>query len=146
MVNTIIDNEDVATILHAMDEGFVRNVARKDAKQLTKDFKLHRWCGTMACPAGKDRIPAFPIDMRLYFVGITVRCFTLPVFETEAVNVNSSPPLSLMTAEDSPLISTSSGEVQRALVKVGSTILPTLFKDALKASAILGLKTESRSS
>ena len=28
----------------------------------------------------------------------------------------------------------------------GSTILPTLFKDALKASAILGLKMESRSS
>src|SRR5260370_42513402 len=51
-----------------------------------------------------------------------------------------------MITTDSPLISTSSGEVQRALVNVGSTILPTLFKDALKASAILGLKMESRSS
>jgi hypothetical protein len=51
-----------------------------------------------------------------------------------------------MITTDSPLISTSSAEVQRALVNVGSTILPTLFKDALKASAILGLKMESRSS
>ena len=51
-----------------------------------------------------------------------------------------------MITTDSPLISTSSREVQRALVNVGSTILPTLFKDALKASAILGLKMESRSS
>jgi ketosteroid isomerase-like protein len=38
MANTMTDNEDVATILHAMDEGFMRNVAAKDAKQLTKDF------------------------------------------------------------------------------------------------------------
>ena len=46
---------------------------------------------------------------------------------------------------DSILISTSYGEVQRALVNVGSTILQNLFKDALKAFAILGLKMESRS-
>ena len=51
-----------------------------------------------------------------------------------------------MITEDLPLISTSSGEVQLALVNVGSTILPILFKDALKASAILGLKMESKSS
>jgi hypothetical protein len=39
-----------------------------------------------------------------------------------------------MVTEESPLISTSSEDIQRALVKVGSTILPTLFKDALKAT------------
>jgi hypothetical protein len=48
--------------------------------------------------------------------------------------------------EDLPLISTSSEEAQVALVNVGSTILPILFKEALKASAILGLKIESKSS
>ena len=38
MTNTMTHNEDVATILHAMDEQFMRNFAAKDAKQLTKDF------------------------------------------------------------------------------------------------------------
>ena len=55
-------------------------------------------------------------------------------------------PLCHFFPEDSPLISTSSSEVQLALVNVGRTILPTLFKDALKASATLGLKIESKSS
>jgi hypothetical protein len=36
-------------------------------------------------------------------------------------------------------------EAELALVNVGSTILPILFKDALKASAIFGLRMESRS-
>src|SRR5467141_1628570 len=83
---------------------------------------------------------------RFYFVGTTVRCFMLPDVETNAVKVNSSPLSSLMITEDLPLISTSSEEVQLALVNVGSTIFPILFKDALKASAILGLKIESKSS
>ena len=74
-----------------------------------------------------------------------MRCFTLPDVETNAVKVNSSPLSSLMITEDLPLISTSSEEVQLALINVGSTILPILFKEALKASAILGLKMESRS-
>ena len=46
----------------------------------------------------------------------------------------------LMFTTDSRLISTSYGEVQRALVNVGSTILQTLFKDALKAFRNLGFK------
>ena len=46
----------------------------------------------------------------------------------------------LMFTTDSLLISTSYGEVQRALVNVGSTILQTLFKDALKAFRKLGFK------
>ena len=45
-----------------------------------------------------------------------------------------------MFTTDSLLISTSYGEVQRALVNAGSTILQTLFKDALKAFRNLGLK------
>src|ERR1700738_369674 len=84
--------------------------------------------------------------VRFYLFGTTVRCCMVPDFETEAVNVNLSPSSSLMITTDSPLISTSSGEVQRALVNVGITILPTLFRDALEASAILDLKMESRSS
>src|SRR5260370_22284819 len=81
---------------------------------------------------------------RFYLFVTTVRCCTVPDFETEAVNVNSSPASSLMIPTDLPLISPSSEECQRALVNVGSTILPTLFKDALKASAIFGFKIESR--
>ena len=45
-------------------------------------------------------------------------------FGTDAVKVNSSPSPSLIITTDSPLISTSSAEVQRALINVGSTIFP----------------------
>lgn len=38
MANTKIEHEDVATILRAMDEEFMRNVAAKNAEKLTRDF------------------------------------------------------------------------------------------------------------
>jgi hypothetical protein len=47
-----------------------------------------------------------------------------------------------MFTTDSLLISNSYGEVQRALVNVGSTILQTLFKDALNLkTGMAGVET-----
>src|ERR1700743_1045778 len=87
---------------------------------------------------------ALPITSHPF--GVLLRSLIFPVFETTAVNPKSSPESSLMITVDSPLISTSSGDIQRALLKVGRTTLPTLFKDALKAVASLARKSVSRSS
>ena len=67
--------------------------------------------------------------------GVMLRSLIFPVLETTAVNPKSSPESSLMITVDSPLISTSSGDIQRALLNVGRTTFPTLFRDALKAVA-----------
>jgi hypothetical protein len=83
---------------------------------------------------------------RSYLAGTTVSSLTFPAFDTTAVKVNPSPLSLLMTTLERPLISTSSAETHRALVNVGGTTVPTLFNEALKAFASLGLNTESRSS
>src|SRR5580704_19160217 len=98
---------------------------------------LALWDGSRRLPSRFwDRIPAY--RRSIYFV-IIARSLILPFFETTAVNWNSSPESSLMMTVDSPLISTSSGDIQRALLNVGRTTFPTLFNDALKAVANLAL-------
>jgi hypothetical protein len=65
-----------------------------------------------------------------------------PDFETETINVNSSPSSSLMITTDSPLISTSSGEVPASDGKRGEHNFANLIQRCVKSFRDLGFKNE----